>query len=130
MRGPATPDSSRGRLWLVAAVLALAALAAMYVWWRPRHASAQVRSLAVLPSAGAGPQWLSDGLTQEIIDALARFPALRVAAPASAFRFPQQPRDLRTIGEQLGVQAVLETSPSLSVLTVSSLTIRILSDPD
>jgi len=119
MRGPATRDSFRRWLWLGAAVLVLAALAAAFTWWRPRHASAQVRSLAVLPSAGAGPQWLSDGLTQEIIDALARFPALRVTAPASAFQFPQQPRDLRAIGAQLGVQAVLETSIAAAGDTVA-----------
>lgn len=72
------------------------------------------RSLAVLPFAdlstdGSG-EYLSDGITQEILNAVARIPELRVAARTSAFEFEEQSRDIREIGRRLGVQTILEGS--------------------
>jgi TolB-like protein len=81
-------------------------------WWRARAASAEVRSLAVLPLVDLGPQtngaWFSGGIADEIVDALTRLPGLRVAAPASALQFQGKARDIPRIGRQLGVAAVLE----------------------
>jgi TolB-like protein/Tfp pilus assembly protein PilF len=84
-------------------------------WWlHARWASAGVRSLAVLPFVDVSPQkepdWFCDGITDEVIDALARVPGLHVAARASAFAFKGQARDFPKIGEQLGVGAVVEGS--------------------
>src|ERR1019366_6622470 len=59
-------------------------------------------------SHGKDQDWFGDGITDEIIDGLARIPGLHVAAHASAFAFKNQARDLHRIGEQLGVAAVLE----------------------
>jgi len=70
-------------------------------------------SVAVLPftnmSADRDNDYFSDGLSEEIINALTRLPGLRVIARSSAFRFRGE-QDLRTVGETLGVRNVLEGS--------------------
>jgi serine/threonine-protein kinase len=72
------------------------------------------RSVAVLPfanmSADPDDEFFSDGMTEDVINALARLPGLRVAARASAFAFKGQRVDLRRVGEQLRVATVLEGS--------------------
>jgi adenylate cyclase len=55
-------------------------------------------------------QYFSDGLSEELINALARLPGLRVAARTSAFRFRRREVDIREIGRQLNVATVLEGS--------------------
>jgi serine/threonine protein kinase/Tfp pilus assembly protein PilF len=71
-------------------------------------------SIAVLPfrnlSAEAENEYLSDGVTEEIIGALSRVDALRVASRTSSFAFKGKAEDVRRIGAQLGVQSVLEGS--------------------
>ncbi len=52
-------------------------------------------------------EYFSDGLSEEIINALTRLPGLRVIARTSAFRFRGH-QDLRRVGEALGVRNVLE----------------------
>jgi TolB-like protein/serine/threonine protein kinase/Tfp pilus assembly protein PilF len=70
-------------------------------------------SIAVLPftnmSADRENDYFSDGLSEEIINALTRLPGLRVIARTSAFRFRGE-QDLRKVGETLGVRNVLEGS--------------------
>ncbi|MGA3018625.1 MAG: hypothetical protein ABSF62_15995 [Bryobacteraceae bacterium] len=111
---PGTRAHRRRWLWVLAAVPVVAAFTAAGSWWHARAASAQIRSIAVLPfldmSHASDQDWFGDGITDEITDGLARIPGLRVAAQASAFAFKSQPRDLHRIGEQLGVAAVLEGS--------------------
>ncbi|MEP6574262.1 MAG: protein kinase [Gemmatimonadota bacterium] len=72
------------------------------------------RSIAVLPFANMSGdpenEYFSDGITEEIINALAQLPRLRVAARTSAFSFKGKGADLRTIGDQLNVGTVLEGS--------------------
>jgi serine/threonine-protein kinase len=69
-------------------------------------------SVAVLPftnlSASAEDEYFSDGMTDEVINALARLPGLRVAARTSAFVFKGQRVDLRSIAGQLRVRSILE----------------------
>ncbi len=71
------------------------------------------KSIAVLPfvnmSANQEDEYFSDGLSEEIINALTRIPNLRVIARTSAFRFRGE-QDLRAVGEALGVRNVLEGS--------------------
>jgi serine/threonine-protein kinase len=71
-------------------------------------------SVAVLPfenlSADPENEFLSDGVTEDIIGALTRVPGLRVAARASSFAFKGRDASLRAIGEQLGVRTVLQGS--------------------
>ena len=72
------------------------------------------KSIAVLPfvnmSGDAGNEYFSDGITEEILNALAQIPDLKVAARTSAFAFKGKQEDLRKVGEVLGVATVLEGS--------------------
>jgi serine/threonine-protein kinase len=82
---------------------------------RPRSAAQPgEKSIAVLPFASmntdAENQYFSDGLSEELINALAQIPGLRVAARTSAFRFRGREADIREIGRQLNVETVLEGS--------------------
>src|SRR5574337_553705 len=69
------------------------------------------KSIAVLPfenlSGEPNQKYFSDGVTEEILNALAQIPDLKVAGRTSAFQFNSQGGDLRKIGEILGVANVL-----------------------
>ncbi len=72
------------------------------------------RSVAVLAFANMSTdledEFLGDGIAEEIINALAQHPGLRVAARTSAFSFKGKNEDLRTIGDRLNVANILEGS--------------------
>jgi TolB-like protein/Flp pilus assembly protein TadD len=71
-------------------------------------------SVAVLPftnmSSDPENEFFSDGITEEIINVLTRVNGLQVTARTSSFAFKGQNRDVREIGERLGVATVLEGS--------------------
>ena len=73
-----------------------------------------VRSIAVLPfvnmSSDQEQEWFSDGLTEELLNALARTPDLLVAARTSSFKFKGSNEDAPTIARALGVAHILEGS--------------------
>src|SRR6476660_798295 len=85
---------------------------------RPQNirGAAPAKSVAVLPfvnmSADKHDEYLSDGMTEELINALARVPGLRVPGRTSCFAFKGKNEDdiFRKVGEQLHVNAVLEGS--------------------
>ena len=70
------------------------------------------RSIAVLPFVNASPdrenEYLSDGITDELINALAKVEGLRVASRTSVFALKGKPQDVRAIGALLGAAWVLE----------------------
>ncbi|HTR19333.1 MAG TPA: protein kinase [Gemmatimonadales bacterium] len=70
------------------------------------------RSVAVLPFVNVSPdrdnEYLSDGITDELIDALAKIDGLRVASRTSVFALKGKPQDVRAIGAALGAAVVLE----------------------
>ncbi|MGH7537789.1 MAG: protein kinase domain-containing protein [Gemmatimonadales bacterium] len=74
--------------------------------------STGTRTIAVLPLVNASPdpenEYLSDGITDELIDALARVDGLRVASRTSVFALKGKPQDVRAIGALLGAAWVLE----------------------
>ncbi len=74
----------------------------------------ETRSIAVLPfanlSADKENEYFSDGLAEEIMNALAKVSELKVIARTSAFAFRGKTQDLRTIGERLRVGTILEGS--------------------
>ncbi|HKV64927.1 MAG TPA: hypothetical protein VJN66_00940 [Rhodanobacteraceae bacterium] len=76
--------------------------------------SIPAKSVAVLPfvnmSGDPKNDYFSDGITEEILDALAQIPNLKVAARTSAFAFKGKAEDLRKVGETLDVATVLEGS--------------------
>ncbi len=71
-------------------------------------------SIAVLPfrnmSADSSAEYFSDGMTEEIINALTGISALRVAARTSSFAYKGKDTDVRQIGREIGVGCVLEGS--------------------
>lgn len=72
------------------------------------------RSIAVLPfvnmSGDVDNEYFSDGITEEIINALARVEGLNVTSRTSAFAFKKMNKDIRDIGAELNVSHVLEGS--------------------
>jgi TolB-like protein/Flp pilus assembly protein TadD len=74
--------------------------------------SARNNSIAVLPflNATQDPNWeyLSDGITETLIDNLSQVPNLRVMAPATIFSYKGREVDPRTVGRDLHVSAVLQ----------------------
>jgi len=71
-----------------------------------------VRAIAVLPFVNSSPdaedEYLSDGLTEELINALAQVEGLHVASRTSAFAFKGRTGDVREIGAALGATFLLE----------------------
>jgi len=74
----------------------------------------QQPSIAVLPfanmSADKDQEYFSDGLAEEIINALAQIPGLKVTARTSAFAFRGKEQDISKIAEALKVRTILEGS--------------------
>jgi serine/threonine-protein kinase len=71
-------------------------------------------TIAVMPfvNIGSDPEneYLSDGLTDELLNRLTRAPELQVAARTSSFYFKSRPENVKEIGRLLGVRHVLEGS--------------------
>jgi len=72
------------------------------------------RSIAVLPFLDLSPEgdqeYFSDGISEELLNLLAKIPELRVISRSSAFTFKGKDIDIRTIAEQLKVRHILEGS--------------------
>ncbi len=73
-----------------------------------------IPSIAVLPFLNMSPdpddEYFSDGLAEELTNALGNVPGLRVASRTSAFSFKGKPTDVRHIGDVLNVRSVVEGS--------------------
>ena len=71
-------------------------------------------SIAVLPftnlSGDAAKDYFSDGMSEELLNLLARVPGLQVASRTSAFAYKGRNLDIREVGRELGVETVLEGS--------------------
>jgi TolB-like protein/Tfp pilus assembly protein PilF len=96
-------------------VLAPVALAVMvlggFFGYRYFAAPKQIESIAVMPfvneSGNADVEYLSDGMTETLIGSLTQLPNLNVKARSSVFRYKGKETDAKTVGKELGVQAVL-----------------------
>ncbi len=77
-------------------------------------AAVSTKSIAVLPfvnmSGDPANEYFSDGISEEILNVLARVPELSVAARTSSFQFKGEKRDVEQIAAQLKVRMVLEGS--------------------
>jgi TolB-like protein/Tfp pilus assembly protein PilF len=118
----ATGGRSRSGRWLGvgAAIVVLGTVA----WvgsqaWRARSRAgipdAQAPpSIAVLPfldmSPGRDQEYFADGMAEELLNALAQIPELRVTGRTSSFQFKGRNEDLRLIGQKLNVSTLLEGS--------------------
>ncbi len=78
------------------------------------HAAGGRNSIAVLPftnlSGDPARDYFSDGISEELLNLLARVPGLQVAARTSAFAYKGRNVDIRQVGRELGVETVLEGS--------------------
>jgi len=97
----------------VAAVVLLVAMAAAGWFFRSRMVGPEtIDSLAVLPfvnaSADPNAEYLSDGITESLINSLSTLPHLKVMSRDSAFMYKGKDTDARTVGQKLGVRAVLK----------------------
>lgn len=72
------------------------------------------KSIAVLPfvdmSQSHDQEYFADGMSEQILDLLAKIPGLKVIARTSSFQFKGKAEDVRSVGEKLGVATVLEGS--------------------
>lgn len=79
-----------------------------------RSREATVASIAVLPFVDLSPkkdnEYFSDGISEELLNRLAKVDRFRVTGRTSSFAFKGKNEDLRTIGEKLGVESILEGS--------------------
>jgi TolB-like protein/class 3 adenylate cyclase len=124
VKTPAKRKPARFALWswarpLAAAMLLFAGLAAAgwYGFIRgPAHpvAATHVPAIAVLPFDDMSPDkslgYLGDGVSEDIITMLSRFPDLSVIARNSSFAYKGKPVDIRQIGRDLNVDYALEGS--------------------
>lgn len=124
----AAPETSRARhstWWPIGGAIAACAIIALVVVFGLRDtasttepaataAAASANSIAVLPfddmSAGHDQAYLSDGISEEILNRLTKAGGLRVVARTSSFSFRDRPVDINEIGTRLGVSHVLEGS--------------------
>ncbi|HVL70233.1 MAG TPA: protein kinase [Vicinamibacterales bacterium] len=78
------------------------------------HRATAEKSIAVLPlanmSADPENEYFADGMTEEIINALAKVPGLQVSSRSSSFAFKGKQVDIRDVGERLGVTSILDGS--------------------
>ena len=100
--------------WIRLSAIAGAALlvaAAGLVVYRLNGRDAPIRSVAVMPLANvAGDRemdYLADGITDQIIDRLSQLPDLKVMARSAVFHYKGKEQGARTVGRELGVEAVL-----------------------
>jgi TolB-like protein len=104
------------RLTVVALVLAVSFIAWDKLWQveEAANVTATDKTVAVLPFADLSElqnqEWFADGLTEEILNALARLPELQVTARTSSFEFKNTNTDISEIASKLGVAHVVEGS--------------------
>jgi TolB-like protein len=109
---PAAPRRPTRRLATAVAIGAIA-LASAATWWATNGAGggAPIDSIAVLPFANTDgdpdTEYLGDGLTDSLINALSQVPDLRVVPRSTMFRYKSRPIDPQQAGRELGVRAVL-----------------------
>ena len=106
-----TKPSKIAAIAAVVLVLALAfvALRAIYLPDDTSASTTTINSLAVLPFTNNDPntEYLSDGITESLIDSLSRMPNVKVKSRNTVFHYKGRETDPQTIGRELGVHALL-----------------------
>ena len=117
----ATPQRPRHRAWIFVVIIAGAMSLGLFFLGRITAPSKQSganevssKSIAVLPfvnmSADKNDEYLSDGVSEELITALSKITGLQVKARTSSFAFKGKNEDIQKIGELLHVSHLLEGS--------------------
>ena len=119
----AASQRSRGKVWIYVVIVAALLSIGLFFLGRytagghttPRQSEASTvpqKSIAVLPllneSGDPKDEYFSDGLSEELIAALAQINGLKVIGRSSSFRFKERREESKTIGEKLGVATLLE----------------------
>jgi TolB-like protein len=96
---------------LLAALVALIIIGGLFVYRYTASETGSLGSIAVMPFANAsgdpGADYLSDGISEALINSLTDLKQLRVVARATAFRYKGREIDPRSVGRELNVRAVL-----------------------
>jgi len=108
---PGSPPRNKVRLaWVAIGFVFLLVCAGVYVF-RSRSIDAGISSIAVLPFVNASndpnSEYLSDGITESLINNLSRLPNLTVMSRASVFHYKAREVDPQIVGKDLKVQAVV-----------------------
>ncbi len=91
-------------------ILLFSVIGFVYYYFDHNHSNAaQIDSIAVLPfeNDDSGTEYLSDGLTESVINNLTRIPNLRVIGRNSVFRYKGRRTDSASVGKELNVRAIL-----------------------
>ncbi|HEV2837111.1 MAG TPA: serine/threonine-protein kinase, partial [Pyrinomonadaceae bacterium] len=115
---PSAVWTKRPSFWtrprLIGAIAAAAILIAGLSWLAfraspPVASSAGINSLAVLPftNSDANTEYLSDGITESLIESLSQLPDLKVKSSSTVFHYKGRDADPSQIGRELGVHALL-----------------------
>ena len=113
------PRSTHARLRMAYAAVVLVLMAGLGYLLYERgfgraHANEPHTSIAVLPftnlSGDPARDYFSDGMSEELLNLLARIPGLKVASRTSSFAYKGRNLDIREVGRELGVETVLEGS--------------------
>lgn len=100
---------NRGVLVAFAAVLVLLLSGGYFYFSRSRETT--IDSIAVLPFVNVdgdpNMEYLSDGITESLTDSISQLPGLSVIAHSSVFRYKGRNTDPQTVGQELGVRALL-----------------------
>jgi TolB-like protein len=121
---PADQTPQRSTRKFTALIVSIAILAAGFALFQlmrrhqtsalpaPATATTSAKSIAVLPlineSGDPKDEYFSDGLSEELIAALAQIRELKVIGRSSSFRFKDRKEEPKTVGEKLGVATLLE----------------------
>ena len=96
---------------LVVLIVAGAVVFGVRNYLHAKSTEVAVESIAVLPfmnqNKDQSAEWISDGLTESIINNLTQLPNLKVIARSTVFRYKGKESDPLTVGKELGVRAVL-----------------------
>jgi TolB-like protein/Tfp pilus assembly protein PilF len=112
IREAAENSKSSNNILLPGVLMAILAIGGFfgYKYFSPNN-SRQIESIAVLPfenaSGNAELDYLSDGVSESVIDRLSQLPQLKVIARGSSFRYRGQNLNLQEIADALGVQAIV-----------------------
>jgi serine/threonine protein kinase/tetratricopeptide (TPR) repeat protein len=109
---PTVVESTRRTRWIVPAAIAFLLLIAVAgIFYHFASARADFTSVAVLPfvnkTADPNLEYLSDGVSETIMNSLSQLPALHVASRNSAFHFKGKDPQAATVGQDLHVRVVL-----------------------
>jgi len=102
---------SKTLLWAIGGVAAIALLASAAFFLRGRGGQDQISSVAVMPFVNAtnnpDSDYLSDGITESLINNLSQLPNLVVMARSSVFRYKGRDVDPQTVAKELKVEALV-----------------------